>query len=505
MQEGHETIPAEFAELLPSHTTRAETALSRFPIHNLTKSEKIDIRIVQKSESGESDIYWSVSPSRDFGEPRQLAYKVDTLLINRRIDESPKPIPKVIRLGSLREICKELDLSTGKAASDVKIALQQNASAFITAKVSFRGNDGSEQRFEASFTRYGLRFYGQTLPDGKRADAVYIILNDEYWNLLNRAQFRPLNYDYLKQLTPSAQRFYEIVSFKVFAALSQNRRQAKIRYSEYCTRAPMRRYIDGTPMRKQMYKLHQPHVKSGYIEDVEYRSSLDANGQPDWEILYVPGKKARAEYFAFTKNVRAEVRRRGEATSLTEPRAAPTEAASVLEELTKRGISEKRARKLLESLPRDQLVREQLVWADGVIASSRNGIRNPPGFYIHVLQDNIAPPVSPRPPTRVERCAPIGETPRIADEDYREYQAKLIDEHIRDELGPDRYEEMVAQKARELKRTVGFLKPETIQQVSIATVRGVLLQSLPHESVEDFRAKSNTTREFAKLSRVVAG
>jgi hypothetical protein len=78
----------------------------------------------------------------------------------------------VIRLGSLREICKELDLSAGKAASDVKTALQQNASAFITAKVSFRGNDGSEQRFEASFTRYGLRFYGQSFPDGKRADAV---------------------------------------------------------------------------------------------------------------------------------------------------------------------------------------------------------------------------------------------------------------------------------------------------------------------------------------------
>ena len=171
MSEAEEFSPTEFVEFLPIETTRAETALSRFPIHNLTKSEKIDIRIVQKGDTGESDIYWSVSPSRDFGEPRQLAYKLDTIVINRRIDESTKPIPKVIRLGSLREICKELDLSAGKATRDVKIALQQNASAFITAKVAFRGNDGSEQRFEASFTRYGLRFYGQSLPDGKRADA----------------------------------------------------------------------------------------------------------------------------------------------------------------------------------------------------------------------------------------------------------------------------------------------------------------------------------------------
>src|ERR1700676_5387700 len=134
--DSQEIIPAELVDLLPLQTTRAETALSRFPIHNLTKSEKIDIRIAQKGETGETDIYWSVSPSRDFGEPRQLAYKLDTRLINRRIDEAARPIPKVIRLGSLREICKELELSAGKAGSDVKSALQQNASAFITAKVS---------------------------------------------------------------------------------------------------------------------------------------------------------------------------------------------------------------------------------------------------------------------------------------------------------------------------------------------------------------------------------
>src|ERR1700676_4763363 len=79
--DSQEIIPAELVDLLPLQTTRAETALSRFPIHNLTKSEKIDIRIVQKGEGGETDIYWSVSPSRDFGEPRQLAYKLDTLLI----------------------------------------------------------------------------------------------------------------------------------------------------------------------------------------------------------------------------------------------------------------------------------------------------------------------------------------------------------------------------------------------------------------------------------------
>jgi hypothetical protein len=47
---------------------------------------------------------------------------------------------------------------------------------------------------------------------------------------------------------------------------------------------------------------------------------------------------------------------------------------------------------------------------------------------------------------------------------------------------------MVEEKARELKRTVGSLKMETIRQVSVATVRGTLLKSLPHATVEEFNA-----------------
>jgi hypothetical protein len=242
-------------------------------------------------------------------------------------------------------------------------------------------------------------------------------------------------------------------------------------------------------MRKQMYKLHQPHVKSGYIEDVEYRGVLDDNGEPDWEILYVPGKKARAEYFAFTKNVRAEIRRRGDERVLVEAVAPAAQAVTPLvEELTKRGVSEKRARALIESLPSAQPAREQLLWADSIIASSNGGIRNPPGFYIHVLEANILPPQ--RMTSRTTRVPRPVEPPRQPeDEEYRAYREALIDKHIVEELGNDRFEKMVEEKARELKRTVGSLKAETIRQVSVATVRGTLLKSLPHATAEEFSAK----------------
>jgi hypothetical protein len=74
-------------------------------------------------------------------------------------------------------------------------------------------------------------------------------------------------------------------------------------------------------------------------------------------------------------------------------------------------------------------------------------------------------------------------------DDCRAYQAAIIDKHIQAGLGTEGFERMVADKAQELKRTVGSLKPETIRQVSIATVRGTLLKNLAHVSVDEFSAR----------------
>ena len=37
--------------------------------------------------------------------------RLDTLIINRRIEEARRPIPRMLKLGSLSDICRELGLS----------------------------------------------------------------------------------------------------------------------------------------------------------------------------------------------------------------------------------------------------------------------------------------------------------------------------------------------------------------------------------------------------------
>lgn len=356
---------AETTELTPLNPVRVETVLSRFPVHRLSKKGRIQIEISESDESGELKTRWEVSYNTKYGQPGALAYKVDTLIVNRRIDEAARPVPELLRLGSLKEIGDELGLAdSGKNRNDIKRALHQNAGAYVTAKRTYKGADGGEYTAEISDTRYGVVFTGQKFADGRRADAVYLILHRAYREILDRAPIRPLDYDYLKELTPGAQRFYELLSYQIYAALKNDRPRAKLLYSFYCARAPQTRYYDHDHVKKQMYKVHAPHRLSGYIADVELRETRGADGTPDWEMLYTPGRKARAEFRSFRRSPRAarmEFEDVGVA-GVTQPLLAlgeqsgtqpkfTLEQESLVAQLVKYKVTEKKARDLVAAKP----------------------------------------------------------------------------------------------------------------------------------------------------------
>jgi hypothetical protein len=355
MKQTEETEP-----LIPLNAVRVETVLSRFPVHRLSKRGRIEIEISERDEAGELRTRWEVSYNTKYGQPGALAYKVDTLIVNRRIDDAPRPVPELLRLGSLKEIGAELGLAdSGKNRNDIKRALHQNAGAYVTARRTYKGADGAEYTAEISDTRYGVVFTGQKFADGRRADAVYLILHRAYREILDRAPIRPLDYDYLKGLSPGAQRFYELLSYQIYAALKNDRPRAKLLYSFYCARAPQTRYYDHDHVKKQMYKVHAPHRLSGYIVDVELRETRGADGTPDWEMLYTPGRKARAEFRLFKKSARP-ARAVGDgggqlmlpatvASSQSTP--IPDAHEDLVAQLVKHKVGEKKARALVKAKP----------------------------------------------------------------------------------------------------------------------------------------------------------
>src|SRR5215510_5882837 len=94
----------------------------------------------------------------------------------------------------------------------------------------------------------------------------------------------------------TSSKFEQTGRYKMFAALKHRQPQATLRYADYCLLSTQQRYTEATPMQKQMYKIHQPHVQSGYLTTVVYQATTDDTGQPDWLLHYTPGPKARAEY-----------------------------------------------------------------------------------------------------------------------------------------------------------------------------------------------------------------
>jgi hypothetical protein len=378
-------------ELLPPNPIRVETALSRYPVHRLAKHGDIAIDIREENPDGEVSIKWEVDYGRKHGQPGPLAYKLDTLIINRRIEEAARPVPRVVRLGSLRDICRELGINEGQATQNIKKSLYQNSSTFITAKIRYRRNGGGERTLEAGFNRYQVAFAGEDLPDGRKADAVYIILNDIYIQVINGAMTRPLDYDYLKSLPPAPQRFYELLSYQVYAAIRNDRPRAKLLYSEFCTHAPQARHSDWERVRSQMNKIHRPHKESGYIARVDYQDTTDREGNPDWIMLYQPGPKARAEFRAFAK-------RGGPVTPEVEPFAADPApgldipAPSPLEaELVGRGITGAVARRLVAEHGEDA-IGSQLEILDWHAEKKPGKITDPAAWLVSAIKTGHAAP-----------------------------------------------------------------------------------------------------------------
>jgi hypothetical protein len=385
------TVPID-TEFSQPNPIRVETALSRYPVHRLARKGSIRIEVNEANERGEATLLWKVSYNSEYGQPGPLAYKLDTLVINRRIEEASRPISRILKLGSLSDICRQMNLAdSGKNRNDIKKSLYQNAFAGIVVKTSYRQRDGTERSLEAGFTRYSVVFTGEELPDGRKADAVYIILSDIYMQVINGAMTRPLDYDYLKSLPPAPQRFYELLSYQIYAALKHDRPRGKLTYSEFCTYAPQTRHFDWERVRSQMTKVHRPHKKSGYLAGIDYEQTVDRDGHPDWVMLYIPGPKARAEYRAFTRRggptvLEVEPFLASPALPLTAPGPLPLEA-----ELIGRGITPAMASELVRDHAEEK-IRAQIEQLDWLVETKPKKVADPAAWLVAAIRNGHAAP-----------------------------------------------------------------------------------------------------------------
>jgi hypothetical protein len=242
-----------------------------------------------------------------------------------------------------------------------------------------------------------------------------------------------------------------------------------------------------------MYKVHKPHLDSGYLKSISINPARDAEGQPDWMMLYAPGPKARAEFLTFTPKqnwpeaMEPELRAIQEKAQGVEDKEGQGSEAdeALLHALIDRGIMEGRARKLLDHVSRDQQVVDQLEWADSVIQASKPGtFRNPPGFYFSLIRDNLRPPDT----FESSRKKKLNQETARADREklaqqqelehhYEAYRREEAARYVR-AMPAEEFQALAAAKRKEYTQQYRNLPPETLDELGVSGARAAIERTL---------------------------
>lgn len=361
--------------IVVSEAIRREKNFLQFPFFVLGKGrglDKIEVcDVVYDKHGNKAEIYWSVIGSKKYGSPSLMEMKVNNY-VERIIDQLPKPIENPIRVGSLYRICKALGRGvSGVDLEQAKKALKCIKAATIETKFTFWLKDKREYYGEPIFSRYDMVFFtGDNMPDGYKADAVYIWLSEPYLQSINANYTVPLDHEYYDSLSiPISQRLYEFYSLQFYPLFEKNLHCSKIRYSKLCKYAPLTQHKVFSYVKRQLEPSHQELIETGFLKSAKYERIKE---EKDWLISLFPGDRAKKWYQRSRKEEQL-------------PLFPEEEDNEIFSELINIGITKKTAFELLQEHPLEK-IRRQLDWL------SYRKPDNKPAVLFKSIQEEWSPP-----------------------------------------------------------------------------------------------------------------
>lgn len=415
---------------------RSEFNFLRYPFfdisHKTSTRKKLEIREKVTTEEGTLETFWRVSRNVENNFPASFARRIHTEVVERAINELKKPIPRIIKLGSLRDICQKLSITiSGKNTKDIRNALVAIKAALIETRGTFRTkeNNGAKKFFEGAFSLYdGVYFTGERLPDGSKADAVYVLLNDMYVQNYNNNYTVPLDYRYLQSLNGDiASRMYECLSLWFYPILENKKDSIQKRYSELCNYFPLVPQDEKKRAKGQLKKAHDQHVHSGILAaDPEW---LPIPGKSDdWVLKYCIGPAAVEWY----RTIKTDKSLGIESAPTTKPqKKAPTPLPSsssgsaddnpLVAELVGLGISQRVAEGIV-CLADPDVIRDQIE-----ALPYRRNIEDRAAFLIKAIEENYPIPEK----VREERAAQERERVEKLEEAYNKFILSKVNDYLK--------------------------------------------------------------------------
>ena len=317
---------------------------------------------------------------------------------------------------------------------------------------------------------------GMQMPDGAVADRNYVWLSEWQIENINNNYLMPVDFEtYRKLRNHIAKALVPLLQVWLYA--SRNEGHFEKRYVHLCSILDIRHQKHLSLIKKQL----EPSLKElqfyGYLAG--YRIELTSDGL-DYKIVADHGDK-------FFRDQKARA-------ALTSGQNPPRESEpSLVRELTRRGLNEGQARRLLQSLPPGRPILDQLEYGDWLIAKSRKAIINPPGFYTYLLRENLLPPEDFE--TSAMRAA--RETAHQARTDERTRQAELEHEYdrfcddqvtayISKQLPAADHSARLANKVKEVRHAWPKLPALTIQEIAERALRGEIRKNLALPSFAEY-------------------
>ncbi len=230
--------------------------------------------------------------------------------------------------------------------------------------------------------------FGSEMPDGTVAQKNYVWLSEWQLENINSNHLLPVDLETYRQLKNHiAKTIVPLLQIWLYASREDG--YFEKRYDELCQILNMSHYKHLSKIQEKLAPSLNELTKCGYLSGWRIEKTVD---HKSYKVVFLHGERFRSAAAA-----RPSLEGVPQAESVREFGRSEAEAsrrnAKLVEEMTRRGISEEWAVKLLHNRQDGQDVLEQLEWGDHLI--SRAGDRrfyNPPGFYVYLIRNNVLPP-----------------------------------------------------------------------------------------------------------------
>jgi hypothetical protein len=269
--------------------TKSEVNFLLLPYFRLDKdsdsNHRIEFTEMQQQGDKTVEVFWTVNPHPDFGLPRDFERRLHRA-VEHYLSFMPRPISNPVPLPNIRELSRIMGVTcSGRFAEKVRHGFNAMMMTRIMSKRSYY-HKSKKAWIEDEFTLYDkIVFKGEMISKNEKADRIYAYFATVYLDNLNAMYVRPIDYEYLKSLTPVSSRLYEILGVKFYG----HKNFIQYRYSNLCRLLSVKQQKTLSRARQQFDCKHEELKQSGFISSYTWIPIPWIKN--DWYIRFVPGER----------------------------------------------------------------------------------------------------------------------------------------------------------------------------------------------------------------------